>query len=182
MGVDLARLVAEAIGQRLSQVALKGAFVARLEDLEPLDDADEHFLDDVAGVDRAAGAARQPAASPAVEAREVAGTEQFYGVRIAGTRPQQELERRFVFVHAPGQVDEGLPDGPTPDAGAVAGRPAPVSVPIIRCWFPIRSLVSSVSRRAPGAVGPPSIRERVGTKSVTGSLSASRRTATNPAQ
>ena len=43
--------VAEAVGQRLPQVALKGAFVARVEDLETADDADEHFLNDVAGVD-----------------------------------------------------------------------------------------------------------------------------------
>ena len=110
MRVDLAGLVAKAIGECLPQVALKGALVARLEDLEPLDDADEHFLDDVAGVDRAARAVGQPAAGPAVKPGEVAGAEQFYGVRITGTRPQQELERRLVFVHAPGQVDEGLPE------------------------------------------------------------------------
>ena len=110
MRVDFAGLVAEAIGQRLAQVALKGAFVARLEDLEPPDDADEHFLDDVAGVHRAARAAGQPAASPAMEPGEVAGAKQFNRVRITGTRPQQELERCFVFVHAPGQVDEGLPE------------------------------------------------------------------------
>ena len=93
----------KSIGERLSEVRLKGAFVARFEDLEALDDADEHFLDDVAGVDGAAGAARQPAAGPAVEPRQIAGAEEFDGVGVAGTRPQKDLER-FVLVHAPGLV------------------------------------------------------------------------------
>ena len=106
-------LVDESIGERLPEVPLKGAFVARFEHLEAFDDADEHFLDDVARVDGAAGAARQPAAGPAMEAGQVAGAEEFDGVGVAGTRPQKDLER-FALVHAPGLVARRAAEPPLP--------------------------------------------------------------------
>ena len=79
MRVDLACFIAEAVGQRLTQIALKGPLVARLEHLEAPEHADEDFLDDVARVHGAASAAGQSSTGPAIEPGKVAGAEQLDG-------------------------------------------------------------------------------------------------------
>jgi hypothetical protein len=101
--------IMKAVRERTAEVTLECGFVARLEHRDALDHLDQHFLDDVAGVDGAARRPGQPPARPAMEPWIVACTEIFQSIRVARLRTHQELERRFVFFHAAGQVVEGLP-------------------------------------------------------------------------
>lgn len=68
-------LVTDTVADRLAQVGAEGVAVARLDAVEPGEDAEEGFLDQIAGVEPGASPARQAAAGPALDRRAEAGEE-----------------------------------------------------------------------------------------------------------
>ena len=92
---DAADLVADAVEERLTEVALEGAFVARLELVEPLQDLHERVLDEVVGVERAAGPGGEAAVRPPLQPREVADEELVDGGLVAPVGAADEDQGRL---------------------------------------------------------------------------------------
>ena len=69
--------------------------MARLELVEALQDLHERVLDEVVGVERAAGPGGQPAVGPALEPGKEAGEELFGGGLVTRVGAAGEDERRF---------------------------------------------------------------------------------------
>ena len=67
--------VSNAIEQRLSEIPLERAFVARFEELDPPGDLGERVLHQIFCVDRLPRPGRQTAVRPAPQARQVARTQ-----------------------------------------------------------------------------------------------------------
>ena len=77
------------------RVAVKGAFVPRLEVAEAFEHLDEGVLDEVVGVERAAGPGGQPAVGPALKAGEVADAELVLRGRVTGASSANQFDRRL---------------------------------------------------------------------------------------
>ena len=89
---DAAHLVADVIDHRLPKVRLHRADVAGLERVQPPEHMKHGFLDQVAGVQVAAGGRGQPAVRPSFQGRKTSLEQRFDGSPVSGPSLQDELD------------------------------------------------------------------------------------------
>jgi len=93
---DAPHFVANAVDHRLPEIRLHRADVARLKAIEPAQHVQRRVLDDVVGVECAAGGGRQAAVSPAFQRRQAALQQRLRRGVVARLRANDQLNRRLV--------------------------------------------------------------------------------------